>query len=170
MNTIAAFNQDVILVVWGEKLDPHRLAGCDPRPLEQVLLELAQPSLGRADQIVDAAGAHALERKLGGHAVVHQPGPAGAAPAPFDTIEKLFQRRGLVLITGIDFVSDGQSVGRDDQRDDDLRVVGTMIAAVAETAFGVGLWQRRIGLENRCWSGHRAARRTGLQTARPIVA
>lgn len=115
--------------------------------------------------------AHLLERSLGGNAAVHQPGPARPAPAPFHFVEKLLQRRRLVRVAGIDFVPNRQPIGRQHQRDDHLRAVGTMVAAVAEAPLAARI-PRRIALEVRARQvveQHLALRLEQLAPALPQV-
>ena len=124
----------------------HHLPGL----LQQLLLILAQPPFGRADQIVNGriAGAHLLQHLLGRDPPVHHPDPLGLAIELFDLLQKAPQR-GLVRgVAGHHLVGQGKTLRRDHQRDDHLHAIRALVPAVAIAAlvsFGKGRIALKIG-------------------------
>jgi len=75
------------------RFDFHPLARFVPLALGQILLQLAEPALRRANQIRDrrSALAHFLQDLLGGDAAVHQPDPFGLTVLGFDSFQEVAQ-------------------------------------------------------------------------------
>jgi hypothetical protein len=86
MNARMALRQHVQLLLLRQKLDVHPLAHGLPGEREEVLLQLTQPPLGRADQIADGRSgrSHRGEHLLGGNAAIHHPDAMGLAVLGFD--------------------------------------------------------------------------------------
>ena len=92
------------------------------------------------------AGTHFGEHVLGGDAAVHDPDAPRLAEAGLDFLQEAAQGGFVGGVAGHDFVGEREAFGGDDQGDDDLRAVGTLVARVAELAFVAGR-EGRIAFE-----------------------
>ena len=86
--------------------------------------------------------AHLLQGVFGGYATIHDPDAIGFAVLGLDLPEKIGQGGFVRGVAGQDFVGDGKSFGRDDQCDDDLDAVASLVATVAEATDVVGILGR----------------------------
>ena len=82
--------------------------------------------------------AHLGQAVLGGDAAVHHPDAVGAAVAVLDAVQEAAQGGGVGSASAHHLVAQREALGRDDQRDDDLPAVTSLVAAVAELAQLVG--------------------------------
>ena len=132
-----ALGQHVELPFLGQEFDLHPLAYLLPRPLQQVLLVLGQPALGRSDQIMNRriALAHLFENFLGGHTPVHHPDPLSLTMERFDPFQKTSQGGPIRGVARHYLISQGKTFGRDHQGDDHLHAVKAFVPAVAILAL-----------------------------------
>ena len=84
------------------------------------------------------AGAHFGQHVFGGDAAIHDPGAPGFAEAGLDFFQEAAQGGLVGGVSGHDLVGEREAFGGDDQGDDDLHAVGTLVAGVTELALVVG--------------------------------
>ena len=95
-------------------------------------LQLAQQAFGRADEVMHGriAGAHFGQHFLGRDAAVHDPDAVGFPVLGFDFLQEAAQRRLVARVAGQHFVGERKALRRDHERDDHLRAVRALVAAV----------------------------------------
>ena len=128
--TIFATGQHVNFPFLLDELHLQRFMDLAPGPIYQGLLHLAQPALGRSDQIMDSLGPHLPQNFLRGNAPIHHPDPIRLAVQRFDASQKALQRRLIRGVSGHDLVGQRQPIRRDHQRDHHLPAVRPTIPAV----------------------------------------
>ena len=142
--------QHVQLPLLRQQLDIDAFAGLLPGLVQQVLLQLTEPALGRTHQVLHRriAGPHLGQHLFGGDAPIHHPDPAGLAVLRLDLLEELSQCRLVRRVACQYIIGQRESLRRHDQRDDHLHAVRPLVPTVAELAFVVFL-HRRIALKIR---------------------
>ena len=147
-DTIPAPSQDVGLMLLGQQLHLHAFPSLLPGAIGQISLQFVQSTLRRAHQIGRRwiAALHLLEHLFGRNATVHEPEAAGLAVLAFDAAEEVSQ--GLVVggVTRQHLVGQRETFWGDDQGDDNLNAIASVVAGVPMPAF-VTLRERRIALE-----------------------
>ncbi len=128
----AAAGEHVEVFVGAGELDFDLVLHFSPGFGEELFFELGQPSARGADEVACAFVAHLFERLLGGDAAIHDPQPVLFPILLFDFPEEPRQRCFIRCVSGHDLVGDGKAFGGDDQRDDHLHAIGSLVAAVAE--------------------------------------
>jgi hypothetical protein len=71
---------------------------------------------------------------FGGDAPVHDPDAPGLAVTLLNQLEHVPERGFVGGVAGEHFIGQRQSLGRDDQRHDDLHAIAALVPAVTETA------------------------------------
>ena len=109
-----------------------------------MLFETGEAAFGRSHQIVHGriASAHFGENLLGRNAAIHHPNPARLAVLALDLGEERAQRLAVGGVAGQDLIGERQALRGDDERDDELRAIGPLVAAVAVASLAV---LRQIG-------------------------
>lgn len=136
-----ALGEYIGLLLLRQKLDLDPLAHSLPGLVEQRFLQLREPSLGRANEIVDRRIGlpHLRQHGFGGNAAIHHPDPPGFAVLRFDLLQKTAQCRAV----GKHLVGERKAVRRHKKSDHDLNAVGALVAAIAIAAFIVLIGRRR---------------------------
>ncbi len=96
---------------------------------------------------------HLIEGFLGGDAAIHDPGAPLFAVAVGDFPEHVGERGFIRGVAAHDFVTDGKAIGGDDESDDDLHTVGTLVAAVTEGFETARLGDRAVGIDLEVGAG-----------------
>jgi hypothetical protein len=147
-NAIFAAGEHVEFAGAREQLYLHAFAGLLPVKCKEFGFEFAQPALGCAHEVMHRriGGPHLGKHFLGGNAAVHDPDPLGFAVLGFDFREEAAQGGLVGGVAGHDFVGQRKTLGGDDQRDDDLDAIASLVARVSELAFVI-LSEGRVALE-----------------------
>src|SRR5207245_1712261 len=66
-----------------------------------------------------------------------------------DPLEKIFQRRAVGSVAGINLVSHWKPLGRDDERHNHLHAIAPPVAAVAKTLLARRTWRRSFAFKVR---------------------
>ena len=113
--------------------DLHADARLDffPGGFLQLVAEDAEMAARGADKVFVAAFAHLAEGFFGRHAAVHQPEVADFAVLCLELADERHLRALVGGVAGVDFVGQGEAVGRQDERDHHLQAVAALVAAVA---------------------------------------
>jgi hypothetical protein len=132
-DAVGALREDIELLVLREQLDLDAFARLAPGLGDQMLFQPVQPSLRRSDQILHGrvTGPHFGQHSLGRHAAIHHPDPPRLAVLRLDLAQEHPQRLAVGGVARQHFVSQRQALGRDNERDHELRTVGPLVAAVA---------------------------------------
>ena len=111
-----ALRQHVHVLLGGQPLDLHAVAHLRPGLVQEVLLQLGQPSLGSAHEVARADAAHLGQAVLGGDAAVHHPDAIGAAVAMLDAVHEAAQGAGVGGASTHHFVAQRETLGRPPQQ------------------------------------------------------
>jgi hypothetical protein len=84
---------------------------------------------------------------------IHDPGATLFAVAGGDFPEHVGQRGFVGGVAAHDFITDRKAVRGDDQGDDDLHAVGTLVAAVTEGFETARLGDRAVGIDFEVGAG-----------------
>ena len=120
-----ALGEHVKVVVLGQQLHLDARPHLVPGQADERLFQLAEASLGGSHQIGDGRIGlpHFGQHLFGGDAAVHHPDALGLAVLRLDLRKEGAQCRLVGGVTGSNFVGERKSVGRHDQRDDNLHAV-----------------------------------------------
>lgn len=143
--------------VFGRHLRWRLLEKRQAEPVEQngdILLRQPVPEdferlVRCADEVFVPALAHRLERLLRWNAPVHRPEAADPAAFRLEPLDERHLSFAVVRVAGHDLVGEGESVGRKDESDHDLKTAAAFVAAVAVTPEFAFESLRSVDLEVR---------------------
>jgi len=143
-DAVGALGEDIKFVVLSKQLDLDAFTRLAPRLVDKMFLETSEATFGCSHQIVRRriAGAHLGENLLGRNAAIHHPHAPRLAVLALDLGEERAQRLAVGGVAGQDLISQRQALGRYHERDDELRAIGPLVAAVAMAALA---FLRQIG-------------------------
>lgn len=107
------------------------------------MLQLGDAALGGADEV--AYGRGALAHFLRGDTAIHEPGTPGFAVLLFNPLEHPLESGLVGGVAGEHFAAERKAFRRDNERDDHLHALATLIATVIEAAQAV--WLQWIAFE-----------------------
>ncbi len=134
----AAKNEDFLPARSRAELDLKPFVHFTPVAVQQLLLELAQHALGRAQDIAPPALLQELHVVGQNHPPIHHPDPLGLAVLALHRLDDLFNRGNIAAIAGKHLVAKRQTTVADYHRDVDLLAVRAVIAGVASLRLRVG--------------------------------
>src|SRR5208282_117391 len=147
-DAVSALSLHVKFAFMGQQLDVQSRMNLLPWEANQLGLQLAQAAFGRSNQIVNRrlTVAHLCEHFLGGDTTVEHPGSLGLTVLGFDLFEEVPQRRLITGITSEHFIGQRKTFRRDNQSDDHLHAITSLVPTVPELAL-VCFSDRRITFE-----------------------
>jgi hypothetical protein len=148
VDAVLALDQHIELAWVRQKFHLHGGASLLPGAVGEPRFQGGEPRLGRADHVWHRriALTHFGQHFLGGNAAVHAPDAAGLAVLLFNLRQEGAQCGGVRRVADPHLIGQRKPFGRDDQRDDHLHAVGTMVATVAVRVF-VAVGKGRMALE-----------------------
>ena len=147
---VFAFRQNGEFLVLRQEFDPNAFAGGLPGQPGPFLFVLRQPPARRAHQVAHGriARAHLFQHLLGRDAPIHDPNPLGLPVLFFYFLEKVGQGLLVLGVARQHFIGDRKTLRRDDQGDDHLNAIRTLVPAVTVAAFGA-CGKRRMAFKVR---------------------
>src|SRR5271166_1001629 len=147
-DAVLALSLHVEFAFMGKQLDVQSRTNLLPWAANQLGLQLAQSAFRRSHQIVNGrlTVAHLCEDFLGGHTTIHHPGSLGLTVLGFDLFEEIPQRRLITGITSQYLIGQRKTLWCDNQCDDHLHAITSLVPTVPELAL-VCFSDRRITFE-----------------------
>ena len=145
VHAVHALGQNVAFARLGQQFDLHARAHFLPGFVQELFLQPAQPSLGRAHDVENGRITlpHLRQRLFGRNAPIHHPDAPGLAVELFNLLQKHFERGLVGRVARQHFVRQRKTFRRDHQRDDHLHAVKTFVPAVTKLAL-VRFRKRRV--------------------------
>ena len=110
-----------------------------PVAVDELFLPFAKLGLGRPDHILSLALLKPFDVVGADHPAVHRPDPIGFAVALLHRLYDFFDGSHVDAVSLEDFVTNGETLSRDDQAHADLLAVRALVTAVSTFREGVSV-------------------------------
>jgi hypothetical protein len=113
LHATRAAAEHIDFVGFGDQLDLHFGGDLLPVAGEELLFVGLELMFGRAHEVMRAALAEEFKVVVADDAAVKDPEAAGLAELRLDGVEDVFERGAVEAVAGEEFVSEGETLGRD---------------------------------------------------------